>query len=167
MLTIFIYRNRKSLGWTSTRPHYCQLIRDANKVKRKEWCERQLKNNEQLGDVVFTDECTVQLDHHGRLCFRKKNEPRALKQRPKHPLKLHVWGGISARGATKIVLFTGTMNAIRFGKVIEEGLVPFVKAYYPDGHRLQQVNDPKHSSQYINWLFKEFTGGKHLQNLQI
>ena len=107
---------------------------------------------------MFTNECTVQLDSHGRLCFRKKNEARALKQRPKHPIKIHVWGGISARGATKIVMFSRIMNAIKYGKIVEEGLVPFMKAYFPDGHRLQQDNDLKHSSRYIKpFLFKPFS----------
>ena len=100
-------------------------------MKRKEWCEVQIKQKEQFDDVIFTDECTVQLDHHGRLCFRKEKEPRALKQRPKHPAKIHVWGGISKRGATKIIMFNGIMNAIKFGKIIETGLVPFVKAFFP------------------------------------
>ena len=74
-----IKRNRKECGWVCTRPHYCQLIRDANKVKRKAWYQKQLDNNEQFEDIIFTDECTVQLDHHGRLCFRKEKEARVLK----------------------------------------------------------------------------------------
>ena len=47
---------------------------------------------------MFTDECTVQLEHHSRLCFRKRFQPRVLKQRAKHPIKIHLWGGISKRG---------------------------------------------------------------------
>ena len=143
-----IKRSRKELGWVCTRPHYCQLIREANKEKRKKWCKIQLDNNEQFQNVVFTDECTVQLDHHGRLCFRKQ------KQRPKHPAKVHIWDGISMRGATRLVMFTGIMNAIKYGQILETGLVPFLRTCFPDGARLQQDNDPKHSSKYINRLFK-------------
>ena len=88
-----IKRNHKECGWVCTRPHYCQLIRDANKGKRKEWCQHQLDNDEQFENIVFTDECTVQLDHHGRLCFRKEKAPRILKQRAKHLAKIHIWGG--------------------------------------------------------------------------
>ena len=75
-----IKRNRKERGWVCTRLHYCQLLRNANKVKRKAWCQKQLDNNEQFHDVIFSDKCTVQLDQYGRLCFRKKKEPRVLKQ---------------------------------------------------------------------------------------
>ena len=37
---------RRSLGWTIRGTRYCQMIRDANKVKRKDWCEEQLRTNE-------------------------------------------------------------------------------------------------------------------------
>ena len=149
-----IKRCRREIGWVCTRPHYCQLIRENNKVKRKEWCQKQIDNRENFENVIFTDECTVQLDHHGRLSFRKEKEQRMLKQRPKHPAKIHIWGGISIRGPTRIIMFTGKMDAIRYGKIIEAGLVPFVRACFPDGHRLHQDNDPKHSSNHIKRLFK-------------
>ena len=131
-----IKRCRKQLGWVCTRPHYCQLIREVNKQKRKE-CQRQLDNKETFDDVIFTDECSVQLEQHGKLCFRKEKEPRVLKQRPKHPVKVHIWAGISMRGATRVIMFTGNMNAVKYGKILEAGLVPFIRTCYPEGHRLQ------------------------------
>ena len=73
-------------------------------------------------------------------------EAKKLKQRPKHPLKVHVWAGISARGATPIVIFTGTLVATRLLSIFELGLVPFVREVFPDHHRLMQDNDPKHAS---------------------
>ena len=91
---------------------------------------------------MFCDECTLQLENHSRLCFHKKHEKRKLKQRHKHPIKLHIWGGISARGATKLVMFTGIMDSDRLGAVYEAGLVPFIQERFPDGHRLYQDNDP-------------------------
>lgn len=47
------------------------------------------------------------------------------------------------------------MNAERLGMIFEAGLLPFVRDHFPDGHRLQQDNDPKHASNYIDDLFKE------------
>jgi len=70
-------------------------------------------------------------------------------------VKIHIWGGISLRGATKIIMFTGNMNAIRLGQIFEAGLLPFIREVFPDGHRLYQDNDPKHSSNYINDFFEE------------
>ena len=66
-----IKHQRKLLGWVSTRPHYCQLIRELNKVKRFVWCKEQRRVKENFSNVIFSDECTIQLEHHGRLCFRK------------------------------------------------------------------------------------------------
>ena len=144
-----IKRCRKELGWVCTHPHYRQLIREANKEKRREWCKIQLDNKERLENEVFTDECTVQLDHHGRLCFCKQKQPRVLKQHPMHLAKVHIWGGISIRRATRLVMFTSNMNAVKYGQILETGLVPFIRAWFPDGAHLQQDNDPKHSSKYV------------------
>ena len=47
---------RKKLGWVCTRPHYCQLVREANKEKRIEWCQAQINDQEKFEDVIFTDE---------------------------------------------------------------------------------------------------------------
>ena len=46
-------------------------------------------------------------------------------------------------------MFMGNMNAIRYGKIVEAGLVHFVRIIFPDGHQLQQNNDPKHRNNYI------------------
>ena len=53
-------------------------MRDVNKQKRLEWCKDRLRENDQFDNVIFTDKCSVQLDRHGRVCFRKENEPRKL-----------------------------------------------------------------------------------------
>ena len=150
-----VRRARRELGWISTTPKYCQMVQEANKEKRLKWCEDQITQQEQFDDVIFTDECSVQLDFHRRKCYRKKEQPRKLKQRPKHPPKVHIWGGISKRGATPIVIFTGILNATRLAKIFDAGLVPFVQQVFPVSHRFQQDNDPKHSSNYIKRYLQE------------
>ena len=114
-----IRRYRRAEGWVCTRPHYCQLIRHINKRKRVAWCEEEIKSKDDFADIIFSDECTIQLEQHGRLCFRKRKQPRKLKQRPKHPLKLHIWGAISYQGASPIVIFTGIMDAQRYVQILE------------------------------------------------
>lgn len=94
------------------------------------------------------NECTAQLEQHSRVCFHKKFQPRA-----KYPIKIHIWGGISAKGPTRLVMFTGIMNADHLGAVYEAGLLPFIREIFPDGHKLYQDNDPKHSSKYIGKFF--------------
>lgn len=143
-----IKRTRRRLGWLKSRPKYCQMIREANKEMRKQWCEKMIADKETFGDVIFSDECTVQLDSHSKLCFRKIGQPRKLKPKPKHPFKVHVWAGISVRGATKLVIFTGIMTSIRYCELLDAALLPSITSMFPDGHRFQQDNDPKHASAY-------------------
>ena len=96
-----------------------------------------VKSKRDFSNVIIADKCTIQLDCHSHLCFQKKNQSRTLKQRAKHPVKLHIWGGISKQGATNIIMFAGIMNAERLRLVFEAGLLPNT---FPDGHR---DNDPK------------------------
>ena len=78
-----ILRARRSLGWTFRGSSYRQLIREANKAKRLQW-EMEYRG-EAVGDgfqdVLWTDECTVQLENHRRFCCRKKGEPPKNKPR--------------------------------------------------------------------------------------
>ena len=150
-----IKRARKNLGWVATRPRYCQLIRETNKEKRLVWCKERLEDDESFEDVVFSDECSVEQDSHGRLCFRRKKEPRKLKSCPKHPVKVHVWAGISHRGPTPVVIFTGTLTSTRYCTILEQGLIPFLEDAFPDHHRFQQDNDPKHCAHHTQDFFAE------------
>ena len=144
-----IKRERRALGWVASKPKYCQLIRDRNKQKRLDWCNLMLSTNETFDNVIFSDECSVKLDNHGRLCFRLRGEPRTLKPKPKHPVKVHVWAGISKQGATQICIFTGVLDAVSYCNILEQTLIPFTNRVFPNSnYRFQQDNDPKHTSTY-------------------
>jgi len=68
-----VLRCRSLLGWTFRGSAYCQIIREENKRKRLEWCQR-YKDHDDFTDVVFTDECSVQLESHRRFSCRKRGE---------------------------------------------------------------------------------------------
>ena len=147
-------RSRKILGWTFRGSHYCQLIREGNKVKWLEWCRENLHDD--FANVIWTDETSVQLETHRRFCFRKKGERPTPKSRPKHPVKVHVWGGISKEGATGICIFTGIMNAEGYVTLLENALLPFLQLKFADKeHRFMQDNDPKHVSRRAQAFFEE------------
>ena len=76
-----ILRCRTSLGWTFRGSSYCQLIRHANKAKRLEWATNNPYSDEAFENVIFTDECTLQLESHRRFCCRKRGEQPRLKPR--------------------------------------------------------------------------------------
>ena len=121
---------------------------DINKVKRSLWCQQQLVNCENFSDVIWTDECSVIIDRK-RKSYRRVGYPSRLKPKPKHPLKVHIWGGISMKGATKLVMFKENLNAIHFAEILEEALIPFIRSKFPNHHKFQQDNDPKHCSKYV------------------
>ena len=75
--------------------------------------------------------------------------------RPKHPLKVHVWAGISWEGKTPIVIFEGMMNATGYINILEVGLKPFLRDVLPNALFMQD-NDPKHTSgRAQKWIENE------------
>lgn len=155
-----IVRNRRELGWIYRGSAYCQLIRNQNKLKRLQWSQVNLHDS--FDNVIWSDETTVQLENHRRFCYRKNGEKPRPKPRPKHPLKVHVWAGISRKGATGVCIFEGIMDAPLYCKILELTLLPFIRQKFPPPctHRYMQDNDPKHTSRMaqdfyakagINW----------------
>ena len=152
-----ILRSRNMLGWTFRGSKYCQLVRHANKFKRFQCAVKHLPEVLAGGfdDVIYTDETTVQLESHRRHSYRKKGQPATLKPRPKHPIKVHVWAGISKRGPTPIVIFQGIMDATIYITILQAGLLPFIRDKYQESHRFMQDNDPKHTSKKAAAFFEQ------------
>ena len=151
-----VKRARRHLGWTAKRTRYCQLISEVNKEKRMEWClDRVIGDDKDMEDVIWTDECSVQLESHRKTTYHKEGEPSRMISGLKHPSKVHVWAGISAKGATSIVIFTGILTATRYTDILEAALIPFIEEHYPEHHRFQQDNDPKHTSRWAQNFFEE------------
>ena len=149
-----IARARRNLGWIKSGPRYCQLVSEKNCVKRLEFATNCVKNKDTFENVIFTDESSIWLNCYNAVCFRKLGQEGRYKPRAKHPFKVHVWAGISMRGATNIFIFTGIMDASFYvGKILKEQLLPFLVRKFPENdYRFQQDNNPKHTSK----LAKEF-----------
>ncbi|KAK3106153.1 hypothetical protein FSP39_013781 [Pinctada imbricata] len=157
-----IKRAIAAADWTHSKPRYCSMIRDVNKQKRVEFCKELISTNDSLENVVFTDECTVQLHGNRVTCYRPRHATAVHVPVPKHVLKVHVWGGISKRGATQILIFDGIMRKEFFVTEILEGtLKPFLVSHYPEGGRFQQDNDPKHTSR----LAKQYLADNNINTI--
>lgn len=142
-------RVRKKLGWKRSGPKYCQMVRETNRIARLAFAEECSEAGETFDDVLFTDESTIWLEQHGKICFTKDGLPPKPKPKSKHPFKVHIWAGISKRGATPVLIFTGIMRKEFYVKeIMENVLLPFTQRVFRNGYRFQQDNDPKHKSKF-------------------
>ena len=143
-------------GFTATQPRYCQLIKEKNKIDRVEFCSGIVQANDKFDDAIFSDECTIQLHDNKSVAYRKIDSTAPNHCRPKHPLKIHLWGAISKRGPSQLIIFEGIMDSEFYVEcVLRTGLVPFIEIFFPEGHRFIQDNDPKHRSKRA----KDFMAG--------
>jgi hypothetical protein len=161
----------EATGFTHSKPRYGQMVRQANKVKRVEFCEKLIASNDKFENVIFSDECSVQLNQNKSCSYRKRDCHATVLPKPKHPLKIHVWAAISKKGASQIRLFEGIMDSEFYTEcIIRDTLVPFIEETFGGDHRFQQDNDPKHTSRRaktfmadngINW-WNDWPAGKSI-----
>ncbi|CAG2242530.1 unnamed protein product [Mytilus edulis] len=155
----FVKRTLSSEPCTSSRTLHKRLLLKGSKVSLS-------TTKRAIVHAGFTctkpsDECTVQLHQNKVYIYRRYDQVRPSLPKPKHPLKVHVWAGISKRGATPILIFDGIMNGQFFtDHILRDTFLPYVRRKFPDQHRFQMDNDPKHRSKVskdfmtangINW----------------
>ena len=88
--TSTIRNARQKLGLKHEKARYWQLIRDKNKAKCLVFCLKPMRENDNLEDVIFTDETSVEIQEYTRYSFRENESVPKRKGRPKHPLKVRI-----------------------------------------------------------------------------
>lgn len=109
------------------------MIRQPNKEKRVEFCQKLILDNDNFDNIIWTDECTIQLHDNKVVIYRPIDGMTHTIPKPKHPLKIHVWAGISRRGPTQITLFDGIpRKEIFVDNIVKGNLLPFIQTTFPD-----------------------------------
>lgn len=124
-----INRIRRSLGWIKSGVKYCQLINSANLPVRLAWGLNALLTNDKfLYDIEF-DETTILLHQRTKtICYRRTGNKPTTKPIPKHPLKIHILGGISRLGKTPLVIFKGNLNSNLLIEIFSRSITPWIEA---------------------------------------
>ena len=117
---------RMTLEWTVVRTRLGPMISERNKIKRHDFAKACIETGDTFNNVIWTDESSVQLTRHCRTMRVKVGKERVFKPAPKHALKVHVWAGISKRGATHICVFDQIMDGPLYVKILEDFLIPFL-----------------------------------------
>jgi len=52
-------------------------------------------------------------------------------------------------------MFQDNLTAVHLAEILRKGLIPFVRSKFPEGHKFQQDNDPKHCSNYSKEFLDE------------
>jgi len=74
--------------------------------------------NADFTTVIWTDETTIILQTHRCFCCHKCGQKPCYKSHPKYPVKVHVWAGFISRGATRVCIFEGVMDANLYVKFL-------------------------------------------------
>ena len=97
------------------------MKRHVNKVKRKDWCDEQIRHGEQFEDVIYTDESRIEICRTSGNCYKQDGHPTPYQPKLKHPYAVLLWAGISMRGANDFLIFTGKLKApFYINKIIKD-----------------------------------------------
>ena len=147
---------RQKLEWVAVRTRFGPMISERNKLKRREFAQMCLDEEDIFDNVIWSDESSVQLIRHTQTMRVKIGKERVLKPQAKHALKVHIWAAKSRRGATRICMFDQNMGGPLYVSILEEFLLPFLIEKFPDGqYRLMQDNDPKHTSRVAKHFYAQ------------
>jgi transposase len=137
-----VSRHLAAHGYKKSLPRATPMLTAAHKQKRIEWAQQHI--NDDWNKTLFSDETAFQLFRNTVKRWHKENRP--IRPMPKDRAKIFAWGGFCVMGKTSLFCFRRIMNAEFYVEILENH-IPEIDAMLSDHWRLQQDNDPKHTSR--------------------
>jgi hypothetical protein len=139
----------KKKGYKSSVPLGTPMLTNRHIEMRKTWAQMHINDN--WNYTIFTDETAFDL-FRNKVRWWHKDGNRPIRKLPKSRQKVMAWGGISQKGKTPLFCFTDIMDGPFYVNILQSQLLPAARNMYRRRWRLQQDNDPKHTSR----VAKEF-----------
>ncbi|CAF1440276.1 unnamed protein product [Adineta ricciae] len=130
-------------GYRSVLPVNTPMLTVEQKQRRVQWAKKHQADDWTC--TIFTDESSFQL-FRNTIRRWSKNPEIEVKRIPKNRQKVHIWGAISIKGVIGYHTFRINLNGIYFVDILKHHLLPGAKMKFKRCWRLQQDNDPKHTS---------------------
>jgi transposase len=139
-----VWRHMKKKGYKSSVPIGTPMLTTRHFEARIAWTQTHLNDN--WSHTIFTDETAFDL-FRNKIRRWHKDGQRPVRRLPKSRQKVMAWGGISLKGKTSLFCFTDIMNGPYYVNILQTQLLPSAQSLYGRNWRLQQDNDPKHTSR--------------------
>ena len=102
-----------------------------NRIK---WCRKYIREDARFWrHVIFSDEkrwCLDGPDAERHYWSDSRIERENFSKRRMGGRSLMVWGAISARGKSKLVMVDGTLDAVQYTEIMEDALMPMISDFY-------------------------------------
>ena len=148
-----ISRHLRDHGCRSVLPINAPMLTVEQKQNRVEWAKKH--QGDDWNRTIFTDESSFQLFRNTVRRWSKNPEIK-VKRIPKNSQKVHIWEAVSIKGVVGYRTFRTNLNGIHFVDILKHHLLPGATIQFKRRWRLQQDNDPKHTSG----VAKEFIKNK-------
>ena len=139
-----IWRHLKKKGYQSSVPRGTPMLTEQHIEARKLWARAHMRDN--WCKTIFTDETAFDLFRNKVRRWHKSGK-NLIRRLPKSCQKVMAWGGISQKGKTPLFCFTNIMDGPFYVHILQSQLLPAAQSMYQSNWRLQQDNNPKHTSR--------------------
>ncbi|GMS87138.1 hypothetical protein PENTCL1PPCAC_9313 [Pristionchus entomophagus] len=138
-----VSRIREELGYVNLYVRYGHSVREANRQPRVDWCKDKIAEDCTFRRHVFTDESMIQLDPNSRTVWVLSTaRERRIKATFKHPHKVLIWGGISWKGVTDLVVLHEScrVDAAEYCRILRDGYIQWERCVHLSDYSIRELN---------------------------